>query len=32
MKVFIAGPRAVKELDENILKKINDICEKNLKY
>ena len=29
MKVFIAGPRAVKKLDENVLKKINDICEKN---
>ena len=27
MKVFIAGPRAVKKLDENVLKKINDICE-----
>lgn len=29
MKIFIAGPRAVKELDENILKKLNNICNKN---
>lgn len=29
MKVFIAGPRAIKELDNNIRIKINSICDKN---
>lgn len=29
MKIFIAGPRAVSNLDENILIKITNICEKN---
>ena len=29
MKVFIAGPRAISSLDENIQKKINSICNKN---
>lgn len=29
MKVFIAGPRAINELDENINIKLNNICEKN---
>jgi len=28
VKVFIAGPRTVKELDENIIDKLNSICEK----
>ena len=29
MKVFIAGPRAITELDENIYHKLNSICDKN---
>ena len=29
LKVFIAGPRAINELDENICIKLNSICEKN---
>ena len=29
MKIFIAGPRAIKELDHNVLMKIESICEKN---
>lgn len=29
MKVFIAGPRIIRSLDENILKKLNSICNKN---
>ncbi len=29
MKIFIAGPRAIKELDKNITIKLNNICEKN---
>lgn len=29
MKVFIAGPRAITELDENIYLKLNSICDKN---
>lgn len=29
MKVFIAGPRAINELDENICIKLNSICQKN---
>ncbi len=28
LKIFIAGPRAISELDENINKKLNSICEK----
>ncbi len=28
LKIFIAGPRAIKELDENISAKLNSICEK----
>lgn len=28
LKIFIAGPRAIKELDENICEKLNNICEK----
>ena len=28
MRVFIAGPRAIKELDEKIYTKLNNICEK----
>ncbi len=28
MKIFIAGPRVIKELDENITIKLNNICEK----
>lgn len=28
MKVFIAGPRAISELDENIISKLKSICEK----
>ena len=29
LKVFIAGPRAINELDENINMKLDNICEKN---
>ena len=29
LKIFIAGPRAIKELDENISKKLENICAKN---
>lgn len=29
LKIFIAGPRAIKELDENIIMKLKSICEKN---
>lgn len=29
MKVFIAGPRAIKELDDNVCKKLENICNKN---
>lgn len=29
MKVFIAGPRAIHELDENVCKKLENICNKN---
>lgn len=29
LKIFIAGPRAIKELDENIIIKLKNICEKN---
>ena len=29
MKIFIAGPRAIKELDENISRKMENICAKN---
>ena len=29
MKIFIAGPRVIKELDKNITIKLNNICEKN---
>ncbi len=29
LKIFIAGPRAISELDENINEKLNSICEKN---
>ena len=29
MKVFIAGPRAVRELDENVVKKLDNICKKD---
>ena len=29
MKVFIAGPRAVKEIDENVVKKLDNICKKD---
>lgn len=28
MKVFIAGPRAIKQLDRNVLKKLNSMSEK----
>lgn len=28
LKIFIAGPRAIKELDENVLKKLESICQK----
>ena len=28
MKVFIAGPRAINELNENICKKLENICNK----
>lgn len=28
LKIFIAGPRAINELDENVNKKLNSICEK----
>ena len=28
LKVFIAGPRAINELNENVCKKLNNICEK----
>ena len=28
MKVFVAGPRIVKNLDENIIKKLENICKK----
>ena len=28
MKIFIAGPRAINDLDNNIEKKLNNICEK----
>ena len=28
MKIFIAGPRVITELDENIIRKLNNICEK----
>ena len=29
MKIFIAGPRAINELDENIVTKLKNICKKN---
>ena len=29
MKIFIAGPRAIKSLDKNIINKIDNICRKN---
>ena len=29
MKVFIAGPRVINELDENIVTKLKSICKKN---
>ena len=29
MKIFIAGPRAIKELDKNISVKLENICTKN---
>ena len=29
MKIFIAGPRAIKELDKNISVKLENICAKN---
>ena len=29
MKIFIAGPRAIKSLDKNIINKIDNICKKN---
>ncbi len=28
LKIFIAGPRVINELDENVNKKLNSICEK----
>ena len=29
LKIFIAGPRAIKSLDKNIINKIDNICRKN---
>lgn len=29
MNIFIAGPRAITKLDENIYNKLNSICAKN---
>lgn len=29
LKIFIAGPRAIKSLDKNIINKIDNICKKN---
>lgn len=29
MKIFIAGPRAITKLDDNIVLKLNNICNKN---